>query len=100
MLVTLYWVMNRGDRMIYTLTMNAEIDLFIEVDNVEFDAVNRSNYDELQPNGKGVNVSLIMKQLGISTTALGFVGGFTGNYIIDELKKKKINTDFVEVKDN
>lgn len=100
MLVTLYWVMNRGDRMIYTLTMNAAIDLFIEVDNVEFDAVNRSNYDELQPNGKGVNVSLIMKQLGISTTALGFVGGFTGNYIIDELKKKKINTDFVEVKDN
>lgn len=83
--------------MIYTLTMNAAIDLFIEIDKVEFDSVNRSNYDELQPNGKGVNVSLIMKKLGITTTALGYVGGFTGNYIIDELNNQNIHEKFIKV---
>ncbi|MFL2128809.1 1-phosphofructokinase [Ruoffia sp. FAM 24228] len=86
--------------MIYTLTMNAAIDLFIETNKVEYDSVNRSNYDELQPNGKGINVSFIMKQLNIDTTALGYVGGFTGDYIINELNKKNIGTNFVSVDGN
>lgn len=86
--------------MIYTLTMNAAIDLFIETNKVEYDSVNRSNYDELQPNGKGINVSFIMKQLSIDTTALGYVGGFTGDYIINELNKKNIGTNFVSVDGN
>ena len=59
--------------------------------------VNRTKDDDIQANGKGVNVSLILKMLGVDTTALGFRAGFTGNYIEDYLQEKEISTDFIEV---
>lgn len=82
---------------IYTCTMNLAIDLFIETDALEPDVVNRSIDDDIQANGKGVNVSLILKQLNQSSTALGFSAGFTGAYIDQFLIEKGIQTDFVEV---
>lgn len=82
---------------IYTCTMNLAIDLFIETDSLQPDIVNRSIDDDIQANGKGVNVSLILKQLGLDSTALGFSGGFTGAYIDQFLVEKAIQTDFVEV---
>jgi 1-phosphofructokinase len=83
--------------MIYTCTMNPAIDLFVEMDTFEENVVNRSKYEEYQPNGKGVNVSLILKQLSIDSTALGFLGGFSGEFIKDELDDTGIKTDFVKV---
>lgn len=83
--------------MIYTCTMNPAIDLFVEMDTFEENVVNRSKYEEYQPNGKGVNVSLILKQLSIDSTALGFLGGFSGKFIKDELDDTGIKTDFVKV---
>lgn len=59
--------------------------------------VNRTEYDELQANGKGVNVSLVLKMLDISSTALGFIAGFTGQFIREQLENEGIKTDFVEV---
>ncbi|WP_086349596.1 1-phosphofructokinase [Candidatus Enterococcus clewellii] len=82
---------------IYTCTMNLAIDLFIETDSLQPDSVNRSVDDDIQANGKGVNVSLILKQMGLNSTALGFSGGFTGAYIDQFLVEKEIQTDFVEV---
>ena len=82
---------------IYTCTMNLAIDLFIETDTMDPFVVNRTKDDEIQANGKGVNVSLVLKMLGIPTTALGFRAGFTGNYIEDYLQEKAIQTDFIEV---
>lgn len=82
---------------IYTCTLNLAIDLFIETDNMEPFTVNRTKDDDIQANGKGVNVSLILKMLGVDTTALGFRAGFTGNYIEDYLQEKEISTDFIEV---
>lgn len=82
---------------IYTCTMNLAIDLFIETDTMNPFTVNRTKDDDIQANGKGVNVSLILKMLGVSTTALGFRAGFTGNYIEDYLHEKAISTDFIEV---
>ncbi|MDR1567167.1 MAG: 1-phosphofructokinase [Streptococcaceae bacterium] len=82
---------------IYTCTMNLAIDLFIETETMEPDVVNRSSDDDIQANGKGVNVSLILKQLGLNSTALGFSAGFTGAYINQFLIEKEIQTDFVEV---
>ncbi|MGL4694944.1 1-phosphofructokinase [Enterococcus larvae] len=82
---------------IYTCTMNLAIDLFIETDTMQPDVVNRSVDDDIQANGKGVNVSLILKQLGLTSTALGFSAGFTGAYINQFLIEKEIQTDFVEV---
>lgn len=82
---------------VYTCTMNLAIDLFIETENLFPKVVNRTIDDDIQANGKGVNVSLILKRLGIENTALGFSGGFTGNYIADYLTQQKINTAFIPV---
>lgn len=82
---------------IYTCTLNLAIDLFIETDSLKPFVVNRTKEDEIQANGKGVNVSLILKMLGIENTALGFKAGFTGQYIDDFLRAKKIQTNFIEV---
>ena len=83
--------------MIYTCTLNTAIDMFIEMEDFLPDKVNRSIYDEFQPNGKGVNISIILNKLGTPSTALGYIAGFSGHYIQDELKKMGINTDFTEV---
>lgn len=86
--------------MFYTCTMNPAIDLFVSTKDYEPFVVNRSTEDEVQANGKGVNVSFILKMLGIHNEALGFSGGFTGKFIEEELEKKDIKTNFVKVEDN
>lgn len=82
---------------IYTCTMNLAIDLFIETEEMHPFMVNRTKEDDIQANGKGVNVSLVLKMLDFPSTALGFSAGFTGKYIEDYLQQKQIQTDFIEV---
>src|SRR5699024_6795271 len=87
-----------GDWMIYTCTLNPAIDLFIETeDDLQPSLVNRTQEEDYQANGKGVNVSIILQRLGLTSTALGFTAGFTGAYIRDELQSMGINTDFVDI---
>lgn len=83
--------------MIYTCTMNLAIDLYIKTEKMKPFEVNRTQEADYQPNGKGVNVSFILKQLGLDNTALGFSAGFTGAFIKEELEKKDIPTQFVSV---
>lgn len=83
--------------MFYTCTMNPAIDLFVATTNYLPKIVNRSLADEVQANGKGVNVSFILKRLGIENTALGFSGGFTGKYIEEVLQQNGIGTRFIQV---
>lgn len=83
--------------MIYTLTLNPAIDLFIDMDELLPKKVNRSNYDDYQENGKGVNVSRILDRMGIESVAMGFIAGFTGNFIKDKLEESGIKTDFIQV---
>lgn len=82
---------------VYTCTLNLAIDLFIETDQLNPFVVNRTNQDDIQANGKGVNVSMILKMLGIESTAMRIKAGFTGQYIEDFLKERSIKTDFLEV---
>lgn len=82
---------------VYTCTLNLAIDLFIETDQLNPFVVNRTNQDDIQANGKGVNVSMILKMLSIESTAMGIKAGFTGQYIEDFLKERSIKTDFLEV---
>ncbi|MCB8537201.1 1-phosphofructokinase [Enterococcus faecium] len=82
---------------IYTCTMNLAIDLFIETEEMHPFMVNRTKEDDIQANGKGVNVSLVLKMLDFPSTALGFSAGFTGKYIEEYLQQKKIQTEFIEV---
>ncbi|MBB6455411.1 1-phosphofructokinase [Salirhabdus euzebyi] len=83
--------------MIYTLTPNPAIDLFVELDSFKPNTVNRTNNEDYQANGKAINISIMLKKIGLDNTALGFVGGFTGSFIHDELNALGIKTDFVEV---
>lgn len=83
--------------MIYTCTLNPAIDLFIETEHLKPEIVNRTNSYDIQPNGKGVNVSFILKHLGVDNTAWGVGGGFTSNYIEESLRNKGIATDFTHI---
>jgi 1-phosphofructokinase len=83
--------------MIYTCTLNPAIDLFMDVDSLEPFVVNRTNTEDYQPNGKTINISIMLKRIGINNTALGFIGGFTGKYIDSELQQLGIITDFTEI---
>ncbi|MGX7264235.1 1-phosphofructokinase [Enterococcus crotali] len=85
---------------LYTCTMNLAIDLFIETETMEPKVVNRTLDDDIQANGKGVNVSLILKKLNIDSTAIGFSGGFTGRYIEEFLNQKEIATEFIPIAEN
>ncbi|MFM1538229.1 1-phosphofructokinase [Helcococcus bovis] len=83
--------------MIYTFTANLAIDLFIETEKLLPNKVNRTNYFKCSANGKGVNVSIILENLGISSTVTGFKGGFTGQHIEDDLKKRNIKIFMPEI---
>lgn len=76
--------------MIYTVTLNPAIDLFIDTNELIANSVNRTNRFDLQANGKGINVSFILNRLGIKTTATGIGGGFTLEYIKNELQLSHI----------
>lgn len=83
--------------MIYTVTLNPAIDLVIITQNLKPEIVNRTKSFELQPNGKGVNVSFILKKLGVDNIATGIGGGFTLDYICQGLEKQGIKADFLKV---
>ena len=83
--------------MIYTRTYNPSIDYLVTVDGLETGKINRMRKDSYMYGGKGVNVSQVLKELGIENTALGFVAGFTGREIEDGLHRLGIDTDFVHL---
>lgn len=76
--------------MIYTLTLNTAIDMNIFSEPLLPNIVNRTHHTEYCPNGKGVNVALVLNHFQQPAHILGIFGGFTGRYIVDELRKKKI----------
>ncbi|WP_332236939.1 1-phosphofructokinase [Sporolactobacillus sp. KGMB 08714] len=84
--------------MIVTCTMNPAIDLFCEFKNFDPFVVNRSYYEEYQANGKAINISLMLKKMGIDSIATGFLGGFSGEYIETTLKEKGIEIAFIHNK--
>lgn len=83
--------------MIYTVTLNPSLDYYVKVNNVKYGVVNRVASERLAVGGKGINVSLALKELGDETLALGFVAGFTGKYIRDKVTELGLNYDFIEV---
>lgn len=83
--------------MIYTVTFNPSLDYIMDVEQFHVGKVNRSKKECIYPGGKGTNVSMVLKNLGIENTALGFLAGFTGVQIEQMLKDKGIGTDFIWV---
>ena len=86
--------------MIYTVTMNPALEFVSEVTDFEFDKNNISDFDLMLPAGKGINVSRILKQLGLPTVATGFAGGFTGEFVEDWLRREDIKSEFIRIDDN
>ena len=85
--------------MIYTLTLNPAIDYIISADSFNIGMTNRTKEEKIYSGGKGINVSLMLNILGVKSTALGFIAGFTGDKIESDLKEAGINTDFIRLKD-
>lgn len=81
--------------MIYTVTFNPAIDYVVHADDMQVGAVNRSRQEEVYFGGKGINVSVVLHELGLASKALGFVAGFTGEAIEQGLRADGIETDFI-----
>lgn len=85
--------------MIYTVTFNPSLDYIVSVDDFKLGLTNRTSSELLLPGGKGINVSTILTNLGIESTALGFVAGFTGDEIIRKVEKIGVRSDFIRIED-
>lgn len=83
--------------MIYTITFNPAIDYISQVENFELGKINRTKTEKILPGGKGLNVSTVLKNLGVENTALGFIAGFTGEELKREIENKGVKTDFIKV---
>lgn len=83
--------------MIYTVTFNPAIDYVMRIPELRTGLVNRSENEEIYFGGKGINVSIILNELGIKTKALGFSAGFTGTAIEQGVNAQGIETDFVRL---
>ena len=85
--------------MIYTITFNPALDYITQVENFKIGEINRTKTETILPGGKGLNVSIVLKNLEIENTALGFIAGFTGEELKRKLELKGVMTDFIKVKE-
>lgn len=83
--------------MIYTVTFNPSLDYIVNVPGFTCGRVNRTREEKIFPGGKGINVSMVLKNLGYENTALGFYAGFTGNELQRLVEEKGICADFIPV---
>ena len=85
--------------MIYTVTFNPAIDYLVYVPELKVGSIIRSEKEKVFCGGKGINVSLVLRELGIKSTAMGFIAGFTGSAIEQAIGGDEISTDFVHLND-
>ncbi|MDE6674854.1 MAG: 1-phosphofructokinase [Acetatifactor sp.] len=83
--------------MVYTVTFNPAIDYVAHVEDMRTGSINRLTSEEIYCGGKGINVSLVLRELGIPSRALGFVAGFTGKAIEEGVADSGVETDFVHL---
>lgn len=84
--------------MIFTVTFNPSLDYIVRVDEMRLGTINRTNYEQLLPGGKGINVSIVLGNLGHSSRALGFSAGVTGVALEKLLADTGVDADLVHVK--
>ena len=83
--------------MICTVTFNPSLDYIVRVDDMRLGAINRTTYEQVLPGGKGVNVSIMLGNLGHASRALGFVAGFTGDELVRLCAEAGVDCDFIRV---
>jgi 1-phosphofructokinase len=82
---------------IYTVTFNPSLDYIVSVEDFKVGMTNRTNTELMFPGGKGINVSMVLQNLGLESMALGFMAGFTGREIERLLAVRNVKSDFIEV---
>ena len=85
--------------MIYTVTFNPSLDHIVSVKDFRPGMTNRTSSELMLAGGKGINVSIVLGNLGIKSTALGFIAGFTGDEIVRRLHNGGINSEFIKIND-
>lgn len=85
--------------MIYTVTFNPSLDYIVTVEDFKLGLTNRTSSEQMLPGGKGINVSTVLKNLGVESTALGFIAGFTGEEIARRVEAMGMKSDFIRVKE-
>lgn len=85
--------------MIYTVTFNPSLDYIVSVKDFRPGMTNRTSSELMLAGGKGINVSIVLGNLGIKSTALGFIAGFTGDEIVRRLHNSGINSEFIKIND-
>lgn len=83
--------------MIYTVTLNPSIDYVVRLESLVTGITNRTTSEEYYFGGKGINVSCVLAELDLESTAFGFVAGFTGEAIEKGIRNDKIITDFIKL---
>lgn len=83
--------------MIYTVTFNPSLDYIMKVENFTTGMVNRSDEETIFPGGKGINVSIVLNNLGLKSEALGFIAGFTGNEIKAKVEEMGCTANFIKL---
>nr|WP_312291423.1 1-phosphofructokinase [Clostridium chromiireducens] len=85
--------------MINTITLNPSLDYIVKVDSFKVDSLNRIAEERIYAGGKGINVSIVLKNLGVANTALGYVAGFTGDEILRQIESHGVTCDFIKLKE-
>lgn len=85
--------------MIYTVTLNPSLDYIVNINQIREGVVNRTEKEIIYPGGKGINVSIVLKNLGLQSTALGFVAGFTGGEIRKKVTEMGLSEKFIHIAD-
>ena len=83
--------------MIYTLTLNPSLDYLVHVNDFLEGMVNRTEKEQIVPGGKGINVSMVLKNLGIESILFGYLAGFTGEEISRLLRKYELQERFIRL---
>lgn len=85
--------------MIYTVTFNPSLDYIVAVDDFQLGMTNRTSFEQILPGGKGINVSIVLKNLGFENTALGFIAGFTGDEIRRRVEEIGCLSQFIPIEE-
>ena len=88
-----------GYKVIYTVTFNPSLDYIVSVKDFRSGMTNRTSSELMLAGGKGINVSIVLGNLGIKSTALGYIAGFTGDEIVRRLHNGGINSEFIKIND-
>ena len=83
--------------MIYTVTFNPSLDYIVSVEDFKLGLTNRTSSELMLPGGKGLNVSMVLGNLGVANTAFGFAAGFTGREIIRRIEEMGVKSEFIPI---